>query len=147
VLQKIIWMIWTREMELVRRRIEIGLVVVGPQGAKKFGLRRTILHLLVIVVGELGGRVRCEGGRGVTDRRGTTTDARTGRGSLRRIIAAPCIVPRTFANDVRLHGNGTSRAMQFVIQATSVTEMNNKLCKARFYSRIANRLAFIVLSP
>lgn len=58
--------------------IKIGLVVAGSQ---EFGLSRMIFHLLTIV-GELGSRVRCEGGGGVTGQRGKMTSTRTSRGRL-----------------------------------------------------------------
>jgi hypothetical protein len=57
--------------------IKIGLVIVGFQ---EFKLSRMIFHLLMLV-GELGSQVRCEGGGGVTGQKGTMTSTRTSRGS------------------------------------------------------------------
>jgi hypothetical protein len=60
---------------------------------------------------------------------------------------------RTLANDVRFHGNGTSGAMQLVVQAAAktfkqkISETMNKKCQTLTNVRIANRLSLVVLPP
>lgn len=69
-----------------------------------------VFRFFGVFVGHLRGRVRSQSGRGLRDRRSTTTDSWAGRRCLFlswRSRTTSSVMSRALANDVRLHGDGT----------------------------------------
>ena len=117
---------------VVRPREVVGVVQVEiqsrvglrevPQRAEEFRLGSAVVEVFTVVgKGHLCGRIWRERWRGLfTRRRGRAPgDVRARRRCLGCSTAAS-IVPRTFADNIGFHRNGTSGAVQLVVETTSV---------------------------
>lgn len=114
ILREVIRVVWSRERivyvairALVEDAILAGLLTqrsheLGGGGSLRRGFLGELIRWLC-------GRVGSKCGRTFEVGRRATAGTGTGRGCIGRIRArASCIVSRTFANDVGLHGNWTS---------------------------------------